>query len=71
MLFLFQIDKVELPFDKVKDQRRAFCFVEFKTEESVKKVLEETAHKLNNVDVSVWKKNLQSFNDNKIIIRKK
>ncbi|KAJ8318713.1 hypothetical protein KUTeg_003804 [Tegillarca granosa] len=46
-----EIDKVELPFDKVKDQRRAFCFVEFKNEESVKKVLEETAHKLNNVDI--------------------
>ncbi|KAK3089690.1 hypothetical protein FSP39_005652 [Pinctada imbricata] len=50
-----EIKKVELPFDKMKDQRRAFCFVEFDTEESVKKVLDETTHKLGSNEVDVKK----------------
>ncbi|WAQ95228.1 ROAA-like protein [Mya arenaria] len=34
-----EVEKVEAPFDKEKEQRRNFVFVEFKNEESVDKVL--------------------------------
>ena len=49
--WLLQVEKVELPFDKQKDQRRAFVFVEFDSEEAVKKVLDETSHKLGTQEV--------------------
>ena len=31
----FQIEDIDLPFDKVKNQRRAFCFITFESEEIV------------------------------------
>lgn len=50
-----KVEKVELPYDKVKDQRRGFVFIEFDSEESVKKVLEETVHKMGNQEFDVKK----------------
>jgi len=38
-MFLFQVEKVEAPFDKEKEQRKNFVFVEFESEETVEKVL--------------------------------
>jgi len=50
-----EIKKLELPFDKVKDQRRAFIFVEFETEEAVKNVMDKSDHTLGNQEVDVKK----------------
>jgi len=49
------IAKIDLPFDKVKEQRRAFCFVEFENDAAVKKILEQATHKLGGQEVDVKK----------------
>lgn len=36
------MEKVEAPFDKEKEQRKNFVFVEFDTEDAVEKVLNHT-----------------------------
>ncbi|XP_060063384.1 heterogeneous nuclear ribonucleoprotein D-like isoform X2 [Ylistrum balloti] len=50
-----KIEKLDLPFDKVKDQRRAFCFIEFEKEETVKKIIDSCPHKLNDQEIDVKK----------------
>ncbi|CAG2250811.1 HNRNPABD [Mytilus edulis] len=50
-----KVEKVELPFDKQKDQRRGFVFVEFDSEKAVEKVLNETAHKMGSQEFDVKK----------------
>ena len=40
-----------MPFDKVKDQRRGFVFIEYDSEEAVKKVLDESVHKMGTQEV--------------------
>ncbi|CAL1542837.1 unnamed protein product [Lymnaea stagnalis] len=49
------VEKLELPFDKTKEQRRAFCFVEFKKAAAMKKCLEQTNHKIGTQEVEVKK----------------
>jgi len=49
------ISKIDFPFDKTKDQRRAFCFVEFDSDSAVKKILEQATHKLGGQEVDVKK----------------
>jgi len=49
------VEKIELPFDKVKDQRRAFCFVEFKKLSSMVKCLEQKTHKIGTQEVDLKK----------------
>ncbi|KAL8573687.1 hypothetical protein ACOMHN_007240 [Nucella lapillus] len=49
------VAKVDFPFDKMKDQRRAFCFVEFESDKSMKKVLDQATHKLGGQEVDVKK----------------
>jgi len=49
------VAKIDFPFDKVKDQRRAFCFVEFDSDTAVKKVLDQASHKLGGQEVDVKK----------------
>uniref|UniRef100_A0A0B7A3V0 RRM domain-containing protein n=2 Tax=Arion vulgaris TaxID=1028688 RepID=A0A0B7A3V0_9EUPU len=49
------VEKLELPFDKTKEQRRAFCFVEFKKFSAMKKCLEQTSHKIGTQEVEVKK----------------
>lgn len=49
------VAKIDFPFDKIKDQRRAFCFVEFESDKAVKKVLDQTTHKLGGQEVDVKK----------------
>jgi len=49
------VEKIELPFDKTKEQRRAFCFVEFKKLSAMKKCLERTNHKVGTQEVEVKK----------------
>ncbi|XP_050410490.1 heterogeneous nuclear ribonucleoprotein D-like [Patella vulgata] len=50
-----KVEKIDLPFDKIKDQRRAFCFVEFESEEGVKKVLDQQKHVLSGQEVDIKK----------------
>jgi len=49
------IDKVELPFDKVKQQRRAFCFVQFQTEDGVNNAVATNKQALGSREVDVKK----------------
>jgi len=49
------VEKIELPFDKTKDQRRAFCFVEFKKVAAMNKCLEHKGHKVGTQEVEVKK----------------
>lgn len=49
------VEKLELPFDKTKEQRRAFCFVEFKKASAMKKCLEQATHKIGTAEVEVKK----------------
>ena len=48
----FQVEKVELPFDKMKDMRRNFVFIEFDKEETVTKILSQDNHKIGDEEVS-------------------
>lgn len=50
-----EVEKMEFPFDKMKEKRRAFCFVEFKKMSAFKKCLEETSHKIKTQEVDVKK----------------
>lgn len=47
------VEKIELPYDKQKEQRRAFAFVEFKKVSSMKKCLDQTNHKIGSQEVEV------------------
>jgi len=49
------VEKIELPFDKTKDQRRAFVFVEFKKLAHFKKCLEQEKQKIGTQEVEVKK----------------
>lgn len=49
------IDKVELPFDKVKQQRRAFCFVQFQAEDAVNAAVASNKQSLGTSEVDVKK----------------
>jgi len=52
------VEKIELPFDKTKEQRRAFCFVEFKKVAAMIKCLEHKGHKVGTSEVDVKKATL-------------
>jgi len=49
------IDEVELPFDKVKNERRAFCFVTFKDSAACDAASEKNKHELGGRTVDVKK----------------
>jgi hypothetical protein len=38
----------------MKEQRRAFCFIEFEADAAVKKVLEQTSHTLGGQEVCLY-----------------
>jgi len=56
-----KVEKIEAPYDKEKDQRRNFVFVEFDTEETVNKVLNHTTdnpeyvHKIGSDEIEIKK----------------
>lgn len=50
-----EVEKIDLPYDKAKEKRRAFCFVEFKKMSSFKKCLEEPSHTIKSQEVDVKK----------------
>ena len=43
----------EMPFDKVKNQRKNFCFVTFEREETMKELLKAPKQKIGEVEVDV------------------
>lgn len=54
IFFSLQVKKIDLPYDKTKEQRRAFCFVEFKEEDAVKKITEQSVHKIKDQEVRFY-----------------
>jgi len=44
---------VELPFDRVKNQRRAYVFISYESEEVVERVIANPKQKLGGKDVSL------------------
>lgn len=50
-----KVVNLELPFDKQKNQRRAFCFVTFESEEIVDKVCEQSKQEIGGKSVDVKK----------------
>lgn len=51
--YYLQVKKIDLPYDKTKEQRRAFCFVEFKEEDAVKKITDQAVHKIKDQEVRI------------------
>lgn len=53
---LCQVESIELPMDNKTNKRRGFCFITFKEEEPVKKIMEKKYHNvgLSKVGVPVW-----------------
>lgn len=50
-----KVEAVELPFDKVKNQRRQFCFVTFEDEMTVDQVCKQPKQKIGNKECDVKK----------------
>ncbi|XP_035229731.1 RNA-binding protein squid-like [Stegodyphus dumicola] len=50
-----KVETVELPFDKVKNQRRQFCFVTFETEEACENSCKQAKQKIGNKECDVKK----------------
>ncbi|CAL1263300.1 unnamed protein product, partial [Larinioides sclopetarius] len=50
-----KVENVELPFDKVKNQRRQFCFVTFETEEACEASCKQSKQKIGNKECDVKK----------------
>lgn len=42
--FFYQVESIELPMDNKTNKRRGFCFITFKEEEPVKKIMEKKYH---------------------------
>jgi len=45
----------EMPFDKVKNQRKNFCFITFEREETMKELLKTPKQKIGDIEVDVKK----------------
>ncbi|KAG8176287.1 hypothetical protein JTE90_022458 [Oedothorax gibbosus] len=50
-----KIENIELPFDKVKNQRRQFCFVTFETEDACEQSVKQSKQKLGAKECDVKK----------------
>lgn len=46
---------VEMPFDKIKNQRKAFCFITFESEQVVNELLKTSKQTINGKDVDIKK----------------
>ena len=49
------ITECEMPMDKMKNQRKNFCFITFEREETMKEVLKEPKRRIGEVEVDVKK----------------
>uniref|UniRef100_A0A2L2XYP9 Heterogeneous nuclear ribonucleoprotein D-like protein n=1 Tax=Parasteatoda tepidariorum TaxID=114398 RepID=A0A2L2XYP9_PARTP len=50
-----KVENIELPFDKVKNQRRQFCFVTFETEDACEQSCKQSKQKIGNKECDVKK----------------
>lgn len=50
-----KIETIELPFDKVKNQRRQFCFITFESEDAVEEVCKQAKQKIGNKECDIKK----------------
>jgi len=50
-----KVESVELPFDKVKNQRRQFCFVTFETEDACEASCKQSKQKIGNKECDIKK----------------
>lgn len=50
-----KLTKLELPFDKMRNQRRNYCFIEFESEEAVDKICENAGHQIGSREAQVKK----------------
>ncbi|GAB1599999.1 heterogeneous nuclear ribonucleoprotein D-like-A isoform X3 [Argonauta hians] len=50
-----KIVKLELPYDKMRNQRRNYCFIEFEAEEAVDKICENAGHQIGSREAQVKK----------------
>ncbi|XP_067131517.1 heterogeneous nuclear ribonucleoprotein D-like isoform X1 [Centruroides vittatus] len=50
-----KIENIELPFDKVKNQRRQFCFITFEAENAVEEVCKQPKQKIGNKECDIKK----------------
>lgn len=48
-----QIDEIDLPFDKEKNERRPFCFISFLSEQAAQEVLRLQRHTIGDISVDV------------------
>lgn len=49
----FQVEEIDLPFDRLKGQRKAFCFITFEGEDQVEKACCEQKHLIDGKHVSI------------------
>ena len=47
-----QIEELDLPYDREKNQRRGFCFIRFESEDTVDHLCSSPRHVISNVEVS-------------------
>lgn len=50
-----KIVKLELPYDKMRNQRRNYCFIEFESEDAVDKICENAGHQIGSREAQVKK----------------
>ena len=63
LLLLIQIVEIEQPFDKVKNQRRAFIFITYESEEIVEKVVAIPKQTVGGREVSICVMPMRCAND--------
>ena len=67
-MFVFQIEEIDLPYDKMKNMRRQFCFITFESEEICDKVCLDAKQTIAGNEVGLTPCN-QSNNDANMKIR--
>ncbi|CAF2357083.1 unnamed protein product [Rotaria sp. Silwood2] len=58
-----QIDEIDLPYDKEKNERRPFCFISFQTEQAAQEVLRLQRHTIGDISVDVKRAKPKTLNN--------
>ncbi|CAF4557275.1 unnamed protein product [Rotaria socialis] len=58
-----QIDEIDLPYDKEKNERRPFCFISFQTEQAAQEVLRLQRHTIGDISVDVKRAKPKTMNN--------
>ena len=61
MMFCWQIVEVEMPFDKLRNQRKGFCFITYETEDIVKELIKTPKQTLGGKEVCLDRQQLLNF----------